>query len=59
MKMPDDLDAPILLSFAIAVMEFEPIRSEGIAEVGSQAFDLSVVITGKKNYLALFSQTRD
>ena len=57
--MPDDLDAPILLSFAIAVMEFEPIRSEGIAEVRSKAFDLSVVITGKKNYLALFSQTRD
>ena len=57
--MPDDLDEPILLSFAIAVMEFEPIRSEGIAEVGSQGFDLSVVITGKKNYLALFSQTRD
>jgi len=40
--MPDDLDAPILFPFAIAVMEFEPIRSEGIAEVGSQAFDLSV-----------------
>ena len=57
--MPDDLDAPILLSFAIAVMEFEPIRSEGIAEVASKAFDLSVVITGKKNYVALFSQTRD
>jgi len=51
MEMPDDLDAPILFPFAIAVMEFEPIRSEGIAEVGSQAFDLSVVITGKKNYL--------
>ena len=59
MEMPDDLDAPILFPFAIAVMEFEPIRSEGIAQVRSQAFDLSVVITGKKNYLALFSQTRD
>ena len=55
MKMPDDLDAPILHSFAIAVMEFEPIRSEGIAEVASKAFDLSVVITGKKNYVALVS----
>ena len=55
MEMPDDLDAPILFPFAIAVMEFEPIRSEGIAEVGSQAFDLSVVITGKKNYVSLYS----
>ena len=57
--MPDDLDAPILLSFAIAVMEFEPVRSEGIAQVRSKAFDLSVVIAGEKNYVALFSQTRD
>ena len=57
--MPDDLDATILFPFAITVIEFEPVRSEGIAQVRSQAFDLSVVITGKKNYLALFSQTRD
>ena len=59
MKMPDDLDAPILLSFAIAVMEFEPVRGEGIAQIHSKAFDLSVVIAGKENYVALFSQTRD
>ena len=57
--MPDDLDAPILFPFAIAVMEFEPIRSEGIAQVRCKAFDLSVVIAGEKNYVALFSQTRD
>ena len=57
MKMPDDLDAPILLSFAIAVMEFEPVRGEGIAQVGT--FDLSVVIAGDENYVALFSKTRD
>ena len=59
MKMPDDLDAPILLSFAIAVMEFEPIRSEGIAEVRCKAFDLRVVVAGEKNYVALLAQTRD
>lgn len=53
--MPDDLDAAILLSFAIAVMEFEPIRSEGIAQVRCKAFDLSIVITGQKNYVTLFS----
>ena len=57
--MPDDLDATILFPFAIAVMEFEPVRSEGIAQVRSKAFDLSVVIAGEKNYVALFSQTRD
>ena len=57
--MPDDLDAPILLSFAIAVMEFESIRGEGIAQVRPKAFDLSVVIAGEENYVALFSQTRD
>ena len=59
MKMPDDLDAPILLSFAIAVMEFEPIRSEGIAQVRGKAFDLSVVVAGEKNYVALLAQTRN
>ena len=53
--MPDDLDAPILLSFAIAVMEFEPIRSEGLAQVRCNAFDLSVVVAREKNYVALFS----
>ena len=56
--MSDDLDAAISFPFAIAVMEFEPVRSEGIAQVRSKAFDLSVVIAGKKNYVALFSQTR-
>ena len=59
MKMPDDLDAPILLSFAIAVMEFEPVRTEGIAEVRSKAFDFSVVIASEKNYVALLAQTRN
>ena len=58
MKMPDDLDATILFPFAIAVIEFEPVRSEGIAQVRSKAFDLSVVIAGEKNYVALFSETR-
>ena len=57
--MPNDLDATILFPFAIAVMEFEPVRSEGIAQVRCKAFDLSVVITGEKNYVALFSQTRN
>ena len=56
--MPDDLDAPILFPFAIAVMEFEPVRSEGIAQIRSEAFDLGVVIAGEKNYVALFSETR-
>ena len=59
MKMPDDLDAPILLSFAIAVMEFEPVRGEGIAQVRSKASDLRVVIASDENYVALFSKTRD
>jgi len=57
MKMPDNLDATILFPFAIAVMEFEPVRGEGIAQVGT--FDLSVVIAGDENYVALFSKTRD
>ena len=56
--MPDDLDAPILLSFAIAVMEFEPIGTEGIAQIRCKTFDLSVVVAGEKNYVALFAQTR-
>src|SRR6476660_1337317 len=58
MKMPDDLDAPILLSFAIAVMEYEPIGTEGIAQVRCKAFDLSVVVAGEKNYVALLSEAR-
>ena len=57
--MPNDLDATILFTFTIAMMEFEPVRSEGIAEVRSKAFDLSVVIAGEKNYVALFAQTRN
>ena len=57
MKMPDDLDAPILLSFAIAVMEFEPVRDEEIAQ--AVTFDLRVVIAGDENYVALFSEPRD
>ena len=57
MKMPDDLDATILFPFAIPVMEFEPVRGKGIAQVGM--FDLSVVIAGNENYIALFSETRD
>ena len=56
--MPNDLDATILFPFAIAVIEFEPVRSEGIAQIRSEAFDLSVVIAGEKNYVALFSETR-
>ena len=59
MKMSDDLDATILLPFAITVMEFEPIRGEGIAQVRCKAFDLSVVVAGEKNYVALLAQTRD
>ena len=57
--MPDDLDAPILFPSAIAVMEFEPVRGEEIAQVRSQAFYLSVVIAREKNYVALLLQTRD
>ena len=57
--MPDDLDPPILFASAIAVMEFEPVRGEGIAQVRSQAFYLSVVIAREKNYIALFLQTRN
>ena len=56
--MSDDLDAAISFPFAITVMEFEPVRSEGITQVRSKAFDLSVVIAGEKNYVALFSQAR-
>jgi len=57
--MPDDLDAPILFPFTIAMMEFEPVRSEGIAQVRCKAFDFSVVIAGEKNYVALLAQTRN
>ena len=57
MKMPDDLNATILFPFAIAVMEFEAVRSKGITQVGT--FDLSVVIAGDENYLALLSETGD
>jgi len=59
MKMPDDLDATILFPFAIAVMKFEPVRGEGIAQVRSKASDLRVVIASDENYVALFSKTRD
>ena len=55
--MPDDLDATISFPFAIPVMEFESVRGKGIAQVGT--FDLSVVIAGDENYVALFSKTRD
>jgi hypothetical protein len=57
MKMPNDLDTTILFPFAIAVMEFEPVSNERIAQVGT--FDSSVVIAGDENYVALFSETRD
>ena len=59
MKMSDDLDATILLPFAITVMEFEPVRGEGIAQVRCKAFDLSVVVAGEKNYVALLAHTRN
>ena len=59
MKMPDDLDTTIAFPFAIAVMEFEPVRDEGIAQVSSKRLDLSVVIAGDENYVTLFSETGD
>jgi len=40
MKMPDDLDATILLPFAIAVVEFEPVGGEGIAQIDIKMFEL-------------------
>ena len=55
--MSNDLDATILFPFAIAVMEFELVRSEEIAQVVT--FDLRVVIASDENYVALFSETRD
>jgi hypothetical protein len=55
--MPNDLDATIFFPFAIAVMEFEPVRGEEIAQ--TVTFDLRVVISGDENYVALFSETRD
>ena len=55
--MPDNLDATILFPFAIAVMEFESVRGEEIAQ--AVPFDLRVVIAGDENNVALFSETRD
>ncbi len=40
MKMPDDLDAIILVPFAIAVMKFEPVRGKGIAQIDIKMFEL-------------------
>ena len=57
--MPDDLDTTILFPLAIAVMEFELVRDEGIAQVDIETFDLSVMIAGEKNYVALFPETPD
>jgi hypothetical protein len=38
--MPDDLDAAISFPFAIAVMKFEPVRGEEIAQIDIQMFEL-------------------
>ena len=40
MKMPDDLDATILFPFTIAVMKFEAVRGEEIAEIDIKMFEL-------------------
>src|SRR5438874_321269 len=42
MKMPDDLDATILFPSAIAVMEFEPVRGERIAQIEIKRLELRV-----------------
>jgi hypothetical protein len=57
--MPDDLDTTILFPCAIAVMELELVRDEGIAQVDIKTFDLSVMIAGEENYIALFPETYD
>jgi hypothetical protein len=38
--MPDDLDATILFPFAIAVMKFEPVGGEGIAQIDIKMSEL-------------------
>ena len=40
MKMPDDLDATILFPVAIAVMKFEPLRGQEIAQIDFKMFEL-------------------
>ena len=65
-EVPDDLNTAISLSFAITVMEFEPISSEGIEQVEirivcpwSLTFDSNVVIAGNKDHVAVFLHTGD
>jgi len=57
MEMADDLDPAGILSWTIAVIEFEPFGTEGFDEIDG-ASQFAIVIAGDSNGFAIFARIR-